>query len=273
MKDKLVREEDILNQLPPALQGKGGRFLIRGIMNLAGIRYANRIYDNSKELTGAAFCKDVLDKLGIKREVRNIEVFDSLKDQPFITVSNHPFGHIDGIALMELMANINHNYRIMVNYFLGLIDTMSDHFIPVNPHANNKTTLKGIKECISHLNAGKPLGLFPAGAVSRFKREKGKLFIEDREWQESVLKLIQRMKVPVVPIHISGKNSNFFYALRWFGYQVRDLRLCHELYNKKNTTVVLTIGEQIMPDKIKEFSSARELGEFLKKQTYQLSTN
>lgn len=272
MKDKLVQAKDILTLLPPALQGKGGHFLIQALMHLAGIRYANKVYDNSKHFTGAPFCTDALDKLGIKRDVKNIEVFDSLKDQPYITVSNHPFGHIDGIVLMELMVSINKNYKILVNYFLGLIDTMADNFISVNPHAQNQTTLKGIKECIAHLNSGNSLGLFPAGAVSKFKKENGRLIIEDREWQQSIIKLIQKAKVPVVPIHISGRNSKFFYALRWFGYQVRDLRLCHELYNKKNTTVTLTIGNPIMPETIGEFSNAGKLGKFLKKQTYQLST-
>jgi len=100
---------------------------------------------------------------------------------------------------------------------------------------------------------------------------KGRLVVEDQEWQAAALKIIQKVNVPVIPIHISGHNSWSFYFSKIFGWQVRNLRLCHELYNKKGKEMVITVGDPIMPE---EFSRSgdqiRQMGEFLKGRTYAL---
>ena len=115
------------------------------------------------------------------------------------------------------------------------------------------------------------MGFFPAGAVSNLYIKKGKFIIEDREWQPAVLKIIQKAGIPVIPIHISGHNSTSFYFSRIFGWKFRNLRLCHELYNKKEKEIVLTFGEPIMPETINQFNNGtQQLGDFLKRTTYTL---
>ncbi|MPN15648.1 hypothetical protein SDC9_162982 [bioreactor metagenome] len=243
-------------------------------IKIAALDVPNEIYNRSKHLTGPDFCKDVLDKLEITRKVRNAEILKEFKDRPFITVSNHPYGHIDGIAAIETVGSRVPNYKMMVNIILGLIDTMAENFITVNPMKygdKNSITFAGIKESIAHVKNGHPLGFFAAGAVSNLIFKKGKIVIEDREWQPSVTKIIQKVKVPVIPMHISGNSSLLFYMSRIFGYQVRTLRLCHELYNKKGKEMVLTFGNPIMPDKIKSFKDdITDLAQYLKEETYAL---
>lgn len=273
MKETLISREE-LRSLHPAFRGKYGDKLIDLGLRISALNVANEIYNRSKHLTGPAFCKDLLDKLEITRTVRNTEVLDEFRDRPFITVSNHPYGHVDGIAAIETVGSRVHNYKMMVNVILGLIDTMAENFITVNPMKyaeKNSITYAGIKESIAHVKAGFPLGFFAAGAVSNLIFKKGKLVIEDREWQPAVVKIIQKTKVPVIPMHISGHNSLSFYLSKIFGYKVRTLRLCHELYNKKGKEVVITLGNPIMPDMIASFKDDTSgLGEYLKKETYAL---
>lgn len=272
MKDKLIGHED-LRKLHPVFRGKHGDKIIDLGIKLSGLNYANRVYENSKHLTGPAFCKDALDKLGITRTVINAEILDAHKDEAFITVSNHPYGHVDGISVIETVASRAPQYKMMVNVILGLVDTMSENFIVVNPNGiggKKSITLNGIKECIDHIKSGKPLGFFPSGAVSNMHFRKGKFEIEDREWQPSIIKLIQKVKKPVIPIHISGENSFSFYASKVFGWQARNLRLCHELYNKNGKEIVLTVGEPILPHELTKFPNPIDLGEYLKARTYAL---
>jgi putative hemolysin len=273
MKDALISSDDI-RSLHPVFQGKYGDKLIELGIKISALYVPNEIYSRSKHLRGAAFCKDVLDKLEIKRIIRNAEVLKDVKGNPFITVSNHPYGHIDGIAVIEALASRTDNYKIMVNHILGLIDTMSDNFITVNPLINeekNKVTFAGIRESIAHIKENKSMGFFPAGAVSNLYFKNGRFIIEDREWQPAVLKIIQKAGIPVIPIHVSGHNSISFYFSRIFGWKFRNLRLCHELYNKKGKDIVLTFGEPIMPETIKQFNSGtQQLGDFLKRTTYAL---
>lgn len=273
MKDTLVSRSDF-KDLHPIFQGKHGDTIIDLGMKIGGLKYANEVYNRSKHLTGPAFCKDALDKLGIKRVLRNEDVLSQMDGMPFITVSNHPYGHIDGIAVIEALGSRVENYRMMVNFVLGLIDTMAENFITVNPMKNeekNKVTLAGIRESIAHLRAGHPMGFFPAGAVSNLYLKKGKLVVEDREWQSAVIKIIRRSKLPVIPIHISGYNSRSFYLSRALGWQVRNLRLCHELNNKEGKEMVLTFGDPIFNSDLKKLGKgSRELGEALKRRTYAL---
>ncbi len=273
MKDILVSRDDI-RKLHPVFRGKYGEKIIDFGLKISALHVPNEIYDRSKHLSGPAFCKDVLDKLGIKRTVRNADILDEFKNKPFITVSNHAYGHIDGIAVIETVGSHVANYKMMVNVFLSLIDTMSENFISVNPMKNSEKkgiTYAGIRESIAHLRQGYPMGFFPAGAVSNLYMKKGRLVVEDQEWQAAALKIIHKVNVPVIPIHISGHNSWSFYFSKIFGWQVRNLRLCHELYNKKGKEMVITVGKPILPE---EFSrpgdQIRQLGEFLKGRTYAL---
>ena len=273
MKDKLISLEDI-RKVHPIFRKKQGDFLAKKALQISGLNNVNKVYDHSKHLRGIDFCKHLLDDLQIKRIVRNEEILEKYKDQPFIAVSNHAYGHVDGIANIELLGTYQPNFKMMVNFILGMIDTMEDHFITVNPYDpdvfNKVSSLNGIKECISHLRDGKPLGLFPAGAISNLERNNGKWVIEDREWQTSVLKLIKFGKVPVIPIHISGGNSSFFYLLGLIDWRLRNLRLGHELYNKKGHEMIFTVGEPISLKEQAKYSDLDSFGRFLRTKTYEL---
>lgn len=274
MKEKLISIEDI-RKIHPVFRKKYGDILAKLGLKISGLDKVNKVYDHSKHLTGIEFCAHLLDGLGMKRTLVNGHILDKYKDQPFITVSNHAYGHIDGIAYIEQLGAYNPNFKIMVNFILGMIDTMSENFITVNPYDpdvfNKVSSLSGVKQCIAHLRDGNPLGLFPAGAISNLERNNGKWAIEDREWQTSVLKLIKFAKVPIIPIHISGRNSRFFYSLGLIDWRLRNLRLGHELYNKKGKEIVFTVGEPISLEEQKNYSDLNLFGEFLKTKTYELS--
>ena len=274
MKEKLIPIEEV-RKLHPIFRKKHGDKLAKLGLKISGMDNVNDIYDHSKHLTGIDFCTHLLDGLEMKRRVVNGEILEQFKDQAFITVSNHAYGHVDGIAYIEQLGKYNPNFKIMVNFILGMIDTMSENFITVNPNHsgtfNEVSSLGGIKQCIAHIRGGNPLGLFPAGAISNLVRSDGKWKIEDREWQSSVLKLIKFAKVPIIPIHISGGNSRFFYSLGLIDWRLRLLRLGHELYNKKGKEIVFTVGDPITLEKQNSYSDLKLFGEYLKTKTYELS--
>lgn len=273
MKEQLISDEDI-RKLHPVFNKKNGDKYIKISRKITGLDKACKVYDNSKHLTGVEFTTDLLNKLGIERNVINGGILEQFNGKPFITISNHPNGHVDGIALIETVASRASNFKVMVNFILGFVDTMEENFITVNPYkeSNKKhISLSGIKESISHLQEGLPLGFFPAGSVSRLKMRKGKFEIIDREWQESVIKLIYKSEVPVIPIHIDFRNSYPFYATRFIHWTLQTMALCHELDNKDGKTMTITVGDPILPEEIKLFKKMDELGKFLKEKTYSLA--
>jgi putative hemolysin len=272
MKEKLISNDEI-KSLHPIFKGRFGDILIKFIFSFTGLNKVNGIYDASKHKTGVEFVTDLLDKQEIIRKIENYEVLDSFKDTPFITVSNHPYGHIDGIIAISVVASKRKDYKMMVNWMLKKIDTMEENFIGVNPYAKDnklstvKSSIGGVKLCLEHLKEGHPLGFFPAGGVStpHFSREP-----EDREWQESVLKLIKKAKVPIIPMYISGNNSRFYQFLGLISWKIRMVRLLHEVTNKRRKTVYIRLGQPITVEEQSKFADIKSFGEFLKSKTYEL---
>lgn len=274
MKERLISDDEI-RQFHPVFRGKHGDKYIKWAMKLTGLNNACEVYDRSKHLSGVAFNTDLLDKLGLEREVVNDKVLEQFKDKPFIVVANHPNGHVDGIALIETVASRVKNFKVMVNFILGLVDTMDENFIKVSPYKHTDkmkhVSLSGIKECISHIRGGNPMGFFPAGSVSRLKFLNGRFTIHDRHWQPSVIRIIQKVNVPVIPIYIDCRNRYWFYISRIINWRLQSLVLCHELKNKKGKKMTLTFGEPIMPETIKQYPDIDELADFLRAKTYSLA--
>ena len=274
MKEKLLSKEDV-RKMSPLFRGRLGNILIDLAMWLTGMNKVNRIYDTSKQYEGTAFCHHLLEDVGVNIVVENLDILKQFEGQAFITVSNHAYGHIDGIAAIDIIGTVRPDYKMMVNFILGMIDTMAMHFIVVNPYQEGKlaqkSSVEGIKQCIDHIRGGHPLGFFPAGAVSKTKKWNLKLEVEDREWQPTVIRLIQKVKVPVIPVYFSGKNSWLFNFLDLVNWRLRSLRLGHEVYNKKGKTIHVRLGEPIMPDVQAKYKDLKELGEFLKAKTYALA--
>ena len=115
---------------------------------------------------GAAFCNSIIDDLDITCQIDHEEKLDNLPEGAFITVSNHPFGALDGVILIKLLANRRPDYKVMVNWILNHVEAMSDNFIAVDPYSNpdrRKVSLNGIKEALLQAKNGHPLGFFPPG--------------------------------------------------------------------------------------------------------------
>ena len=268
MKDKLI-DNELLKSISPVL----AKPIIRqSVMKLAALDKVNRVYDSAKHKNGTDIQDAMADGLGIIRKVHNIEVLRQFDGKPFIIVSNHPYGHIDGIILTGEVAKIRPDFKIMVNWMLAHIDILQHHLIGVNPYSadiSSRSSVNGVKECIRHLRDGHPVGFFPAGAISRTV---GFNSIRDKEWQESVLKLIKKAEVPIIPAYFSGQHSFFFNLLDRVDWRLRNLRLCHELDNKRGKTIHLVFGEPIFVEKQNEFSNMRAFGEFLQNETYALAS-
>lgn len=266
----------MVRNIHPIFRGKHGDTIANILFQASGINDLNAVYDASKHLTGLEFVNDVLDRMHIKRIVENAEVLNQFSGQPFITVSNHPYGHIDGIILSSVLGGLRDDFKMMVNWLLMQIDTMEEFFIGVNPFPkHNKmsqihSSVGGIKQCLNHLEEGHPLGLFPAGGVSRPSLSKK---VKDREWQSSTIKLIKNANVPVIPVYISGSNSFFYQLLGHIGWRVRSTWLLHEFSNKRNKTIYVKFGKPILAEEVQAFESVEALERHLYNSTYALRSN
>lgn len=262
---------DDLGSAASLFNGRGGTALWRILTHVFSLDRVNELYDRNFCFSGCDFAGKVLADIGADYQVLNADVLSSLPDGPFITISNHPYGSIDGLILVDIFGHIRPDFKVMVNGFLGRIEPMRECFICVTPNGNERNvptqdSIKGVKDAMRHVRAGHPLGIFPSGAVSDFSMRDG--CVRDREWQEPVLRLIRKLEVPVVPVHFLDMNSWFYYSLGLIDWRVRLLRLPAEVFNKRGKRMRVAFGEVIAPERQMEFDDIADFGAYLRNTVY-----
>ena len=262
-----------IEDISPVFQGKPGNALAQALMRILCIDKINELYDSNLYYHGPDFAAAVLDDIGVSYEIVGSENLEKIPEGAFITISNHPYGSIDGIMLIDIFGHLRPDYKVMVNNFLGRIENLSENFIRVTPTLDersvpSKESIQGIKDAVSHIRSGHPLGIFPSGAVSDLSLKERK--IRDREWQEAVLKLIKKMRVPVVPVHFLDRNSDFYYSLGLIDWRVRLLRLPAEVFNKRGKRTRIAIGKIITLEIQDSFRDIGDLGKYLRDTVYNL---
>lgn len=267
--DRLVTKE----QLARAAKLKNGNPLVGILYRFSGIEKVNRFYDKIDHLQDHEFIEHVFELLGLPIEVDPEEIKKLPSEGAFITVSNHPFGALDGMALIHVVSRERKDFKVLANFLLQKIEQISSFFFAVNPFGEDQTGLssfRGMKDALQHLKEGHPLGIFPAGEVSAYQKDLRT--ITDGQWSAQSIKLIKKAEVPVVPIYFDGKNSRLFHLLGVIHPSLRTLRLPAEMMNKKGKTMRLRIGKPIAAKDIAEFDDLEQLSRFLRAKTYALGT-
>ena len=265
---RTVLDYDDIRKMVPFFDGK--KRLVNFLLKFLSVDKVNWIHDHNCDTPGVPFTAGLLNDLNIKLRIDNEERLDNLPEGSFITVSNHPLGALDGIALIKIVGERRPKFKVMVNMVLNYISAMRPNFIAVDALASSDpkkkaVSMQGIKAAMMQVRSGEPMGFFPAGAVSKLNRS---LHIEDREWQPTIIRLIKQMKVPVVPIYFHTRNSWWFTFLGMVSWQLRTLRLPAEVFRKKNATMHISIGETISVKEIEKFDDLKLLGEYLKQKTF-----
>ena len=267
-----VLDYDDVKRLVPKLDGH--EKLVNWVLKFLSVDKVNGVHSRNCDTPGPEFVKRLLfDEFKLTLKIDNEEILNNLPEGAFVTVSNHPFGALDGIALIHLIASRRPEYKVMVNMVLNAITAMRPNFIAVDALASNDpkkkaVSMQGIRQVIKQLRSGAPVGFFPAGAVSKINW-KGEL--NDREWQPTVTRLIQQAKVPVIPIFFHGSNSWWFNFLGKVSWQLRTLRLPAEVFRKIGTEMHISVGEPIsVEEQLQHQGTIEEFGQYLKEKTYEL---
>lgn len=241
------------------------------ILKTTRLSVINKEYDKRKEMTAPQFIESILKAFEIDFEIPEEDLKRIPKTGPFITISNHPLGGIDGMILLKLLLSQREDFKVIANFLLQRIEPLQPFIMPVNPfedHKEAQSSTKGIKEAIMHLRDGKPLGIFPAGEVSTYRTKR---IVVDRPWDPAAMKLIQKAKVPVIPIYFHAKNSTFFYRLASISDILRTAKLPSEMLSQKKRKIKVRIGNAIHPRDLEEITTVESLTAFLRRKTYMLA--
>ena len=243
------------------------------IMRLTKIDEVNKLYDVLKDKVGKDFFDSFVRERGLKYIVFEEDLARIPKTGPFILVSNHPLGAIDGILMTKILTEIRPDFKIMGNFLLEKIEPMKPYVIPVNPFENRKelkSSAAGMRGSLKHLEEGGCIGIFPAGEVSNRNNEFSEIL--DKKWEKPALKLIKMAKVPVVPMYFHAKNSRLFYQMAKLHPNLQTLLLPSEMMHKREKPIRVRLGKPVSVKVLEDHDSIEEMGEFLQKKIHLLKS-
>ena len=268
----LVSTNDIYNASGLSKIGFLGKPLAWFVKKILDLDKLNNLYDGGSHLGDVEFLAYLLNDLNIDFEIHEEDLKRIPKTGPFVIVSNHPLGALDGILLMHIISKIRPDFKVMGNFLLHKIKPLEPMVIPVNPFESRKdayNSLNGMREVLRHLKNDGCIGIFPAGEVS-YRDNDG--ILHDREWQETAIKLIKKSKVPVVPVYFNAKNSEIFYRMAKLHPDFQTAMLPSEMMKKRSKPIQLRIGKPISVKQQQEHEDLEEYKEFLRNKTYLLSS-
>ena len=289
-----------LERVSPLFRGKCGNAFARRVLHLLKLDAIEELNERCSIHKGAEFARAVIEAVGAAYSVNGLPRDEALEkfripEGPFITISNHPIGSLDGLALIDFIGHLRDDYKFMVNELLSRFEALRGSLISVNPNgkllsAPTATSISGVRQAKLHLEAGGCLGLFPSGAVSDLKLGPRPAVpgagpaipgptgnpphteprVRDREWQTGIIKFIRNAGVPVLPIRLLDGNSAFYYNLGLIDWRVRLLRLPSEMLNKNGKTLRFITGPVIDAARISSFPDLDSLRQALRASVYSL---
>ena len=269
----LVSKQDLIQATGLSKIGFLKNPVASALMKLSKINDVNKLYDKLKDKTGKDFFESFIKERDLKYIVFEEDLAKVPKTGPFILVSNHPLGAIDGILMCKILSEIRPDFKVMGNFLLQKIKPMEEYVISVNPFEKRKelhSSSNGMRETLKHLQNGGCIGIFPAGEVSNKNNEYGEIL--DKNWEKPAIKLIKMAKVPVVPMYFHATNSPLFYNMAKLHPDLQTILLPSEMMNKREEPIRIRIGKAVSVKVMEEQENIEELGEFLKGKVYMLQS-
>jgi len=227
----------------------------------------NDFLEKNRNLQGFEFTQKVMEHFNFGYTVSNKERENIPANGKVVIIANHPLGGLDSFALLDLVKSVRSDVRIVANKVLMSIDPVAPLLLPVD-NMTGSISKESFKNILKALNNEEAVIFFPSGEVSRV-RPTG---IKDTTWRSGFLHIAKRADAPILPIFIDARNSWTFYTVSMIYKNAATLLLAQEMFNKKNKTISMRVGELIPQANLtpKSLNPKTELN-LLKKHLYRVS--
>lgn len=213
------------------------------------------------------FADDIIKKFKATMDVYGLERVPA--SGRFIFASNHPMGGLDGMALISAVGRRFRDLKFPVNDMLLFLKNFSGIFLPVN---KTGTTGRRAAMLMEEAFAGdSQVLMFPAGLCSR--KQGGRIM--DLEWKKAFVTKAVEHRRDIIPVYITGRNTNFFYNLArvrkalGIKFNIEMLYLPDEMYKQEGKHVDVVFGPPISWQTL-EGKPARAEAQRIKEAVYSL---
>lgn len=271
-KNLFIDIDRILKEKNPRIYKIIPSFIIRYLKKITHQNELNYIIEHYNDLYALDFNAAVLDEhFHIKTTAEGQENIP--KEGRFILAANHPIGGIDGMLFMQEAGKIFGPTKSIINDLLLNIKNLAPLFVGVNKHG--RTSRAVFEEMDKTFSSEKQILIFPAGLASR--KTQGK--IRDLEWKKTFITQAVKYSRDIIPVHISGNLSNFFYNFanirKSLGIKanLEMLYLADETFKQKDKSFKITFGKPIPYKTFDKSISPYEWAQKVKDHVYQLKDN
>jgi putative hemolysin len=260
-------EQSLVDRLPWLAEYPRLRRPMAGVLGrLADEDGFNRVLEQAGAAEGFDFVDRVLDVLGTSHHVNLGDLENIPVDGPLLVVANHPLGMQDALAVLQLIGSVRRDVRVLGNDWLATVPQLGPLLLPVDVFGKGAASrLRGVYRA---LERGEALIVFPAGEVSRV-RPGG---VRDGRWSDGFARLSMRSKAPVLPVHISARNSAMFYGLSMLAKPLSTAMLPREAVAPGRRRIGFSIGALISADELGQRSrhSSTQAARLMRRHVYRV---
>ncbi|MDG1331211.1 MAG: 1-acyl-sn-glycerol-3-phosphate acyltransferase [Crocinitomicaceae bacterium] len=271
-KRRFIDVEKVIAEKNPAVLKWMPRPVLSYLKNMMHQEEMNDFLELHKDKKDHEFCQAVVDYMNLTIEVEGLEKIP--KDERIVLVMNHPLGGMDAMILITALEERRKDLKFIVNDILMALTNMNGMFVGVNKIGNKKQK-SDLRERIYNLfESDDCVCIFPAGLVSR----KVNGVIEDLEWKKTFVTNSRKFDRKVIPIHIEGHLSDFFYRLSNFRRKlgikanIEMLYLSNEMFKQSGRHIKFIVGDPIDPTILNnESKSELEIAQEIRGMVYDLA--
>lgn len=253
-------------------QSLGRRSFIRVVETLGGRRRLTGLYSRFTSAPDIFedFFDSAIELLKLDVRYRPEQLAKVPKDGPVLFIANHPYGVIDGLALIWLARQARPDIKVLTHKVLCQAPEARAHLLPVDFSETADALKNNVdvrKQALQQLQLGRSIGIFPAGAVSASEGPwKGPAV--DPVWHPFTAKLVKLSKATVVPLYFAGQNSRIFQVASHTSYTLRLSLFFWETARRLGSRLDVAIGDPITYEQLQGYGTRAELLHELRRQTY-----
>ncbi|MEO0730302.1 MAG: 1-acyl-sn-glycerol-3-phosphate acyltransferase [Pseudomonadota bacterium] len=232
---------------------KWKRFVIRVVEHVAGRNFFVKPYEKwirEHIARGKRIIEPMLPLIDIKTEIDGQWPPPDLDpDAPLVIVSNHPYGVLDGIAVLKLAEDLGRPFKVLIHKDLMKVPEIRDLCLPIDFTPTREAQANNIRvrnDALALLKDGVTIVVFPAGGVATAPSMFGRAV--DLPWKPFTARMIMAARAQVVPMYFKGQCSRLFMGVGSISQVMRSALLIRELRIKVGSTVKGQIGPLIKFD-------------------------
>ena len=247
-KDRTDYLLDLNEILGPKMSARLPGFVKRFFARRLHIKQINDCIMKAEHYAGAGFFDEALDYIGITYKVRGEENIDLSKK--YLFACNHPLGGPEALIIGSIFRRIyGDGFMVPSNQILYNMKPLQEFFVPVSVGGRQG---REIAERIAGMfESDRQVLVFPAGLCA--KSIKG--VVTEMPWKKMFVAQARKYQRDVVPVHISGHNSKWYFFLSWLSrtlklkFNLGMIFLVDELFKQRGNEFVITFGKPIEYDR------------------------